>query len=174
VLHDDDACRAAYRLHGAELHRFCLRALGDAGAAEDAVQEVFVRAWRAAGRYDPAVASLRTWLFAIARNVVVDAARARSVRPALAAVEGVEPAHGDHADAVLLRLRLEAALAQLSDDHRTAVEALAVQGRTSRDLAAELGISEGTVRSRLFHALRRLRTALTEDLADAPEEAARA
>jgi RNA polymerase sigma-70 factor, ECF subfamily len=172
VLHDDAACRAAYRLHGAELHRFCLRALGDAGAAEDAVQEVFVRAWRAADRYDPAVASLRTWLFAIARNVVVDAARARAVRPALAVVEGEEPSGPDHAEQVLLRLRLDAALSVLSEDHRRAVEALAVQGRTSRELAAELGISEGTVRSRLFHALRRLRTALAET--DAPEEAARA
>ncbi len=73
--------REAYAAHGAELYRFALRQLGDGGAAQDVVQEVFVRAWRASGSYDPRLASLRTWLFAIARNAVVDEARRSAVRP---------------------------------------------------------------------------------------------
>jgi RNA polymerase sigma factor (sigma-70 family) len=57
------------------------RALNDDGLAQEAVQETFLRAWRAADRYDPKRSSLRTWMFAIARNVTIDLARARSVRP---------------------------------------------------------------------------------------------
>jgi RNA polymerase sigma-70 factor (ECF subfamily) len=77
-LGTDAGVRAAYAAHGAELYRFALRGLGDAGLAEDAVQETFLRAWLAAGRYDPARSSLRVWLFAIARNTLVDVRRRRS------------------------------------------------------------------------------------------------
>src|SRR3954451_8919907 len=80
----DAALRAVYDAHGGELYRFARRSLGDAGQAEDAVQEAFVRAWRASSSYDPAKASQRTWLFAILRNVVIDVVRARRSRPALA------------------------------------------------------------------------------------------
>lgn len=162
MLRDDASCRAAYEQHGAELYRLCLRALRDPGAAEDAVQETFVRAWRGSARYDPAVASLRTWLFAIARNVVIDALRARAVRPRLVEAAGDVPA-SDDAEQVLLRLQLRAELDRLSPDQRTAVEQIAVLGRTSRDVAAALGASESTVRSRLAAGLRRLRTALHEE-----------
>jgi len=67
-----------------------VRTLGDRGLAEDAVQETFLRASHAADRFDPALGSLRTWLFAIARNVVIDIGRARAVRPRLADAAGVE------------------------------------------------------------------------------------
>ncbi|MDP9444253.1 MAG: sigma-70 family RNA polymerase sigma factor [Actinomycetota bacterium] len=77
--------RTAYERHGGELYRFGYAWLDDAGAAQDAVQEVVVRAWRAADRFDPAVGSLRTWLYAIARNVVRDQGRARRSGP------GVDP-----------------------------------------------------------------------------------
>jgi RNA polymerase sigma-70 factor (ECF subfamily) len=164
VLDDDVSCRAAYQAHGAELYRLCLRGLGDRGQAEDAVQEVFVRAWRNGDRYDPAVASLRTWLFAIARNVVVDAQRARSVRPVLVEQDVARsPAVADHAEQVLWRLRLRDELSRLSPDQRGAVEQIAVLGRSSREVAAELGMSESTVRSRLFYGLRRLRVAMQEE-----------
>src|SRR5215470_12024937 len=86
VLASDDGVRAVYAAHGAELFRFAFRSLGDRGLAEEAVQETFVRAWQAAGRFDDALGSLRTWLFAIIRNVVIDLSRARAVRPALASV----------------------------------------------------------------------------------------
>ena len=81
VLATDDGVRAVYAAHGPELYRFAFRSLGDRGLAEEAVQETFVRAWRAADRFDDALGSLRTWLFAIVRNVVIDLSRARAVRP---------------------------------------------------------------------------------------------
>src|SRR5436853_7598926 len=82
--------REAYAAHSGELYGFAVRSLGDAGLAEEAVQETFVRAWRAGDRFDPKIGSLRTWLFAILRNVVIDLGRARSVRPRVAE-GGVEP-----------------------------------------------------------------------------------
>ena len=60
--------REAYAAHAGELYGFALRSLGDSGLAEEAVQETFVRAWRAGDRFDPQIGSLRTWLFAILRN----------------------------------------------------------------------------------------------------------
>src|ERR1700674_1974276 len=83
VLANEDGVRAVHAAHGPELYRFAVRSLGDRGLAEEAVQETFVRAWRAADRFDDELGSLRTWLFAIVRNVVIDLSRARAVRPGL-------------------------------------------------------------------------------------------
>src|SRR5215469_1195398 len=103
VLANDDGVRAVYAAHGPELYRFALRSLGDRGLAEEAVQETFVRAWQAADRFDESLGSLRTWLFAIIRNVVIDMSRARSVRPALAA-------QGDPQDVIVLHDEIEQVL----------------------------------------------------------------
>src|SRR3954452_19139862 len=84
ALASDDGVRAVYAAHGPELYRFALRSLGDRGLGGEAVQERFLRSWQAANRFDEALVSLLTWLFAIVRNVVIDLSRARSVRPALA------------------------------------------------------------------------------------------
>ena len=75
--------RELYRLYGGELFGFALNALGDRGAAEEIVQEVFLRAWRHAGRYDPERAAVRTWLYQITRHAIIDARRRASVRPGL-------------------------------------------------------------------------------------------
>ena len=162
----DAAVRSAYDAHGAELFRFARRALGDAGLAEDAVQEAFVRAWRASGSYDPARSSQRTWLFAILRNVVIDMARARRSRPALAGAADGERA-GERADAAgdaieraLTAWQVEAALAQLGADHRRVLLEVHWRGRPYAEIAAELGIPEGTVKSRVYHGLRAMRSAL--------------
>jgi len=158
----DAAVHSAYAAHGGELFRFALRSLGDRGLAEDAVQETFVRAWRAAHTYDPARASQRTWLFAILRNVVIDMARARRVRPS------VQPGDGDGEgrvtddgiDRALTAWQVESALAALGADHRRALVEVHWRGRPYAEVAAELGIPEGTVKSRVHHGLRALRSAL--------------
>jgi RNA polymerase sigma-70 factor, ECF subfamily len=79
-----DALRALYRAYGGELFGFAVNALGERGAAEELVQEVFTRAWRHAERYDPNRASVRTWLYQIARHAIIDLRRRASVRPSLA------------------------------------------------------------------------------------------
>ncbi len=161
MLHDDDSVRAAYDAHGAELYRFCRGMLGDEGLAEDAVQECFVRAWRSRDRFDPAIASLRTWLFSIARNVVIDAHRRSAVRPAAGGeLRDDVRAVGDHADQVVLGLQVRQSLATLPAEQRVAVTEIALRGRTSAELATELGASDSTVRSRLYYGLKGMRAAM--------------
>jgi RNA polymerase sigma-70 factor (ECF subfamily) len=161
----DAALRAVYDAHGAELYRFARRSLGDAGLAEEAVQEAFLRAWRASASYDPARASQRTWLFAILRNVVIDLVRARRSRPPLAAADedGRTP-EGAPSDGGIERMltvwEVEAALANLADDHRQALVEVHWRGRPYADVASELGIPEGTVKSRVYYGLRAMREAL--------------
>lgn len=164
ALDTDDGLRAAYRAHGPELFRFARRSLGDGGLAEEAVQETFLRAWRAADRYDRALGSLRTWLFAIVRNVVIDLDRARSVRPKLsdAATPEDESDGAEDFDAVLEAWQLEEALGRLSHEHRTVLVEVHVRGRPYDELAADLGVPVGTVKSRVYYALRALRLALEE------------
>jgi RNA polymerase sigma-70 factor, ECF subfamily len=152
--------RAAVHAHSGELYGFALRALGDQGLAEEVVQETFVRAWRAGRRFDPDIASLRTWLFAILRNVIIDATRARSVRPGVGAP--VDVAVADNIDELLRSWVVEEALHRLSDEHRRAVVEVYYQGRSAVDVAADLGVPAATIRSRLFYGLRALRLSLDE------------
>ena len=167
-LAGEGGLRAAYSAHAGELYRFALRGLGDPGLAQDAVQETFLRAWQSAARYDPTLASLRVWLFAIARNVVVDLHRRRSTL-SFAVVTGQEagvadalPPVGDATDAVVDRAVVTAALGRLSDDHRQVIVETYLRGRSYDELAAETGTPAGTLRSRSYYALRALRATMEE------------
>src|SRR4051812_50070334 len=100
ALTRESEVREAYAAHAGELYGFALRSLEDPGMAEEAVQDTFLRAWRAGDRFDPEIGSMRTWLFAILRNVVIDLGRARAARPATAEA-GLEPSHDPLEDALL-------------------------------------------------------------------------
>jgi len=152
--------REAYAAHAGELYGFALRSLGDAGLAEEAVQETFLRAWRAGERFDPQIGSLRTWLFAILRNVTIDLGRARAVRPPVAEA-GVEPAVEPFEEA-LLAWQLEEAMRRIGDQHRRVLVETHYRGRPYAEVAEELGVPEGTVKSRVYYGLRALRVALEE------------
>ena len=168
TLEEEAGLRAAYAAHGDELYRMARRTLGDRGQAEEAVQETFLRAWRAADRYDPEISSLRTWLFAIARNVVIDLARARSARPELAATgekhekERAQAASDEQIEEVLQSWEVEEALRRISDEHRRTIFEVYYRDRPYAEIAAKHGVPEGTVRSRLFYGLKALRLALEE------------
>ncbi len=164
MLASDDGVRAVYAAHGPELYRFALRSLGDRGLAEEAVQEAFVRAWQAANRFDDALGSLRTWLFAIIRNVVIDLSRARAVRPALSAESGAGEASTvvDELEQVLVAWQVEEALQKLSAEHRLALVEVHYKARPYQDVAADLGVPVGTVKSRVYYALKAMRLALDE------------
>ena len=161
----------AYRAHAGELERFALRQLRDPGAAADVVQEVFVRAWRHAERYDAGIASLRVWLFTIARNVVVDHVRHARSRPgtptapadlSLLAGHGGTSGSGDFSDDLVTAWFLEEALTRLGDDQRSAIVETSVRGRPYAEVAAEQGVPVGTLRSRVFYGLRNLRQILDD------------
>ena len=165
VLATDDGVRAVYAAHGPELYRFAVRSLGDRGLAEEAVQETFVRAWRAADRFDDELGSLRTWLFAIVRNVVIDLSRSRAVRPGLS-VRTPRPT-----TACSSTRRSSACSPRGRSRRRCACSATstararrgALQGpRLRRCRAQPLGVPVGTVKSRVYYALKAMRLALEE------------
>ncbi len=146
---------------------YARRSLGESGAAEEVVQEVFARAWRARERFDPELGTLRTWLFAIERRVVIDVSRSRALRrteplpveePVAADADTVD----DDVEQAMVGWQVEEAIRRLRPEHRRVLFETYYRGRNGRDVAVELGIPEGTVRSRLFYALRALRLTLDE------------
>jgi len=150
---------AAYASHRAELLGFARRSLGDAELAEDVVQETFARAWRSRQRFNPSLGAMRTWLFAIERHIVVDLTRLRRARPT-DELDRDLASPLDPIEAALRSAQVEEALRSLAPLHRQVIVEISFRGRSSRELAKELGLPEGTVRSRLFYALRALRAGL--------------
>lgn len=165
-LGSEEGIRALYRAHGPELYRFVVRQIHDESRAADVVQEVFLRAWRAADRFDPDIASARVWLFAIARNATIDEARRRAARP----LQVVPPEDLDQAvstepeshDAVINAWLVEEALRRIGEPHRVALVETYLRGRPYEDVAGELGMPVGTLRSRVFYGLKALRLAMDE------------
>jgi RNA polymerase sigma-70 factor (ECF subfamily) len=137
--------------------------VGDRQHAEDAVQDAFLRAWSKCSSFDPDGPPLAAWMTTITRNVAIDHERARAVRPRLVREQppGIEPVDNRPGpDGVVMREVLVQALARVSSDHRTVVLRAVLADRSYADIAAELGVPVGTVKSRVFHALRGLRGAL--------------
>ncbi len=158
-----EAMRALYRLYGGELYGFTLNALGDRGAAEEIVQEVFLRAWRHAGRYDPDRAAVRTWLYQIARNAIIDSRRRASVRPGLPQHDAADEADaGATLEQAMLGWQVAAALERLTPEHRQMIRMAQFRGLTMREIAEHTGLPLGTVKSRTWYALRSLRLVLEE------------
>ena len=160
----EDGLAAAYAAHGARALARARRIVLDPHLAEEAVQEAFTRAWRSCSTFDPFGGPMANWLVAITANVSVDLVRARMRRPTVVAVEPYDEAidHSVATDLVLMRDELRAALAQISEDHRRAVLETIVLDRPYRDVAGELGINVGTLRTRVHYALRRLRDVLAD------------
>ncbi|MBV2153255.1 sigma-70 family RNA polymerase sigma factor [Kitasatospora sp. SUK 42] len=161
---DEELMRALYREHAGPLLGFVLHLVaGDRQRAEDVVQETLLRAWRNLDRLDPAAGSLRPWLVTVARRIVIDDHRSALARPRevdAAALELV-PAE-DELDRTLRMMTVADALGDLSPAHREVIVETYLKGRTANEAATALGIPAGTVRSRVFYALRSLRLALEE------------
>jgi RNA polymerase sigma factor (sigma-70 family) len=156
---DPDALRDAYEAHGGLVFSLCARSL-DRESAADATQEVFVAAWRARSRYDPARGSLRGWLVGIARHKVVDALRARGARPAPAGGEprdGADPRAERPVDRVAEQLLVADALAQLGPRPRAVLELAFYSSLTHEEIATRTGVPLGTVKSDIRRSLASLR-----------------
>ncbi|WP_043824687.1 sigma-70 family RNA polymerase sigma factor [Rhodococcus opacus] len=162
-LADSAVLRTVYDDHAGELFALAYRSLGDRGRAEEVVQETFLRAWRGADRYDPRRSTVRTWLYAICRNVVIDASRARASRPQLADTEPPDvPVPERPLEQLLVGLQVEEALRRLSEQHRVVLVEIHLRDRPAGEVAAELGIPVGTVRSRVYYGLKALKLVLEE------------
>jgi RNA polymerase sigma-70 factor (ECF subfamily) len=184
----EDALAALYDRHVGGVHAVALRLTGDRGLTEEVVQETFLALWNRAELFDPAVASLGTWLRAIARNRAVDRLRAIGRRPALVPLPGErdssEPGAGlDRlggdatviggagrdpdpvlaAEASAVREAIGSALATMPDVERTVIVLAYREGLTQQEIALRLDWPLGTVKTRTRRALARLRELLDAD-----------
>ncbi|MBJ8338242.1 RNA polymerase sigma factor [Antrihabitans sp. YC3-6] len=137
--------------------------LGDSGLAEQAVQETFLRAWKACRTFDDRAGSVRAWLLAIQRNLVIDIARSRAIRPGDTHWDEIDDmmSHthkiADFTNALAESWYVEELLDRLPASQREAVALVVVADRPYQDVATELGVPVGTLKSRVHYGLRTLR-----------------
>ena len=154
-----------YRRHSGVVFGLARRILGNQAAAEEVVQEVFLRLWRNPERYDPERGALRSYLLSNAHGRAVDLLRAgvsrrkREERDAVAAPEESYDLDLQVWDLALAE-QVRGAMQALHPGERAALELAYFGGRTYREVAAQLGEAEGTVKSRIRSGLKRLRANL--------------
>jgi len=169
---DESAVRTLYDRFGGLVYTVAHRVVGDAQRAEDVTQHVFLQAWRNAESFEPG-RDFAPWLATIARRAGIDALRREQRRPA-AAID-----FADQADSALVSLppsaeqietvwSVRAAIDGLVDEEREIVRLQHLLGHTHSEIAQELGISIGTVKSRSHRAHRRLAARLGHLRADEP------
>src|SRR4051812_15127682 len=154
-----------YDEHAAALWHYAWRLTGDRVRAQDVVQETLLRAWQHPEVANDSERSPRSWLFTVARNMIIDESRSARFRREVSTLDGVGALEGacpDDVNAALNRLLIGDALARLTREHRAVVRRSYFQGWTTAQIAADLGIADGTVKSRLHYALRALRLVLGE------------
>ena len=165
VKRDKGAMRALFERHKLKIYRFILRIVGDAPLADDIVSEVFLDVWRRAATFE-AKSQVSTWLLAIARNKALGARRRLAATSldcdAVSAI--IDPAddpeiaaHRNGRNAFIRNC-----LTQLSPAHREIIDLVYYHERSIRDIAQIMGIPAGTVKSRVFHARRRVEELLAE------------
>jgi RNA polymerase sigma-70 factor (ECF subfamily) len=160
---DDQALAELYDRFGRTAYGLALRVVRDAALAQDAVQDAFLTAWRTAPSFDPARGTASTWLMTIVHRRAVDVVR-REDRRRAAALDDAPVASGDATDeAVELRAertRVQRALATLTANERESIELAYYGGLSQSEIAERLGVPLGTVKSRMFAGLARLRDVL--------------
>jgi RNA polymerase sigma-70 factor (ECF subfamily) len=152
-----DLMEILYRDYYTPLLAFAMRLTGGQRQwAEDVVQETLLRAWRNAAELDPDGRSLMPWLGTVARRIVIDA------RPAEVAHELPEVPVDDQTERLLRTVTVTEALQALTPAHREVLVETFLKDRTVNQAADNLGVPVGTVKSRVYYALRALRLALEE------------
>jgi RNA polymerase sigma-70 factor (ECF subfamily) len=152
---EDDAVQELYEEYGRSVFTVAFAALGDRSLAEEAVQQTFLQAWRAAGRFDPD-RDPGPWLYAIARRVAVDLHRRerrhRSVESGDVEVAVLSPSF----EGTWAIWQVRSALDRLTESERAIVRATHYLGLTHQETAERLGLPVGTVKSRSYRAHRKL------------------
>ena len=162
---DDTALAELYDRFGRVAYGVALRILRDEKLAEDAVQEGFLAAWRSADRFMPERGKASTWILTLVHRRAVDLVRREDRRRADALTDELEAATGSAEEDAWLRFereRVQAALRQLPDQQREALELAYYGGFSQSELAERLGQPVGTIKSRMFTGLARLRELLAE------------
>jgi RNA polymerase sigma-70 factor (ECF subfamily) len=162
---DRDAFDALHERYERAVLGLALRRLGDRGRAEDATQDTFVAIWRSARTYDPSRGRGAPWIYAVARNAITDGFR-RTPEPVAELEDGPghEPDPAAAADASWDAWRVHRALESLPAHERRVIELAYWSGLSQSEVAAQLEIPLGTVKTRTRSALARLADALEEEV----------
>jgi RNA polymerase sigma-70 factor (ECF subfamily) len=162
---DRSAFEDLYQRYSRPVFGLALRRLGDRGRAEDAVQETFASIWRSAGSYKPDRGPGAPWLYAVARNAIVDRARARNEIPSEIPDEPTpDPGPGDKAEQSWIAWRVHRALEELPEREREVLALAYWSGLSQSEVAEFLGIPLGTVKTRTRSALAKLSDLLEEEV----------
>ncbi|HEY9306852.1 MAG TPA: sigma-70 family RNA polymerase sigma factor [Microbacterium sp.] len=159
---DAERLAALYDAHAAPVWRYVVHLTGDRAGADDIVQETLLRAWRTPRILEQDPSSTRSWMFTVARHLVIDEARSARRRREIGVAEVPERAAPDATDALFEAILVEEALAALTTEHRAVVIRAYYRGLSVAEMADELDIPPGTVKSRLHYGLRALRLTLQE------------
>ena len=163
---DEEALSALYTMHSSRVYNYALRLIGDERDAEEILQDVFMAAWRTAGRFR-GQARVTTWLMRIAHYRAVDRIRAQQRRIKVRALdvsdERLPDEHGEAGFELVGSIdQIQAAFAHLSIEHRAAIELTFTHGLSYAEAATVMGVPFGTVQSRLHYAIRHLRRVLDD------------
>ncbi|HLF61969.1 MAG TPA: RNA polymerase sigma factor [Acidimicrobiia bacterium] len=150
---DESAIKAVYDRFGGPVFAVSMSILGESGLAADATQQTFIKAWRAASTYDPE-RSFGPWIYAIARRTAIDIYRKRARVVVSDQVDVVSM--GPELETVWEVFEVRAALDQLPDEERQVVKLSHFDGLTHLEIADQLGVPVGTVKSRSHRAHQRL------------------
>jgi RNA polymerase sigma factor (sigma-70 family) len=160
IAGEEGALNEIYDQFASFVYGLALRVIGDARAAEDVSQDVFVTFWERPDAFDPDRGSLRTWLGTLAHRRAVDHVRREEARRRRAIKDAARPETTPDVEEMAIALvtaeRVRSALATLSDDQQRAIQLAYFGGKTYRQVAEVLGIPEGTAKSRLRLGLRRI------------------
>jgi RNA polymerase sigma-70 factor (ECF subfamily) len=161
---DSDAFDELYARYARAVYGLALRRLGDRERAEEALQETFAAIWRSARSFDPQRGAGGPWVYAVARNAIVDRFRTRG-EPAAELPEPVDPAEGPEAraEASFVSWRVHRALEDLPENERIVIELAYWSGLSQSEVAAYLNVPLGTVKTRTRTALSRLASILEEE-----------
>lgn len=168
---DESAVAELYDRFGSLVFRVSRQLLPTQSEAEDAVQEVFIRLWQTADRYDPRRAKLVTWVMLITRRHLIDRLRRSAVRPNTTGMEretsDVRPEAAPDRESQLdeRSVKLRRRIAELPELQRMVIERAYLQGYTLREISEQLGAPLGTVKSALSRGLERLRERTEADWA---------
>ncbi|MDG5487209.1 sigma-70 family RNA polymerase sigma factor [Sphingomonas sp. FW199] len=165
---DRAALREVYDRTVSKLFGICLRICGEREAAEDVVQDVFVKVWHSAGRFDPSRASPITWLATIARNTAIDRVRSTRTRvllpeTAAANIADAAPLAPDRIVEAQMSSRIHACLDELDERSRDLIRTAYFDGVTYAALAERTDTPLGTVKSLVRRGLMRLRGCVGDD-----------
>jgi RNA polymerase sigma-70 factor (ECF subfamily) len=162
---DANAFETLYHRYARPVFGLALRRLGDRMRAEDAVQETFAAVWRSARTYKPDRGAGAPWLYAVARNAIVDRSRTRAEPPGeMPDTASTEPGPDERAEASYVSWRVHRALQSLSENERDVIELAYYGGLSQSEVAGFLGIPLGTVKTRTRAALGRLADLLEGEL----------